>query len=155
MHFKNGFKVYLKYTSLVNSWWNWWVKDLNHFLHFFPIVFRKLQTLKSKHAQKYSWCIFHIHCTEVYLKHISNSAGQNTSTSLHNLWSNGLVVRVQVYQTKDPRLKTTRWLKNCLSLSSFKGQSNEYQRFLGNWWLKVSRHPPLWLCSLQTNELYS
>ena len=41
---------------------------------------------------------------------------------------------------KDPRFKTIRWLKNCLQLSSFKGQSNEYQGFLGTWWLKVSHH---------------
>ena len=58
--------------------------------------------------------------------------------SLHNLWSNGLVVRVQVHQTKDARFKTIRWLKNCLNLSSFTVQSNEYQGFLGTWWLKVS-----------------
>ena len=28
----------------------------------------------------------------------------------------------------------------CLVLSSFKGQSSEYQGFLGMWWLKVSPH---------------
>ena len=67
----------------------------------------------------------------------SISAGQNTNISLHNLWSNGLVVKVQVYQTKDARFKTIRWLKNCLNLPSFEVQSNEYQRFLGTWWLKV------------------
>ena len=50
------------------------------------------------------------------------------------------MVRVQVYQTKDPRFKTKWRLKNCLSLSSFKSQSNEYQGFLGAWWLKVSPH---------------
>ena len=48
------------------------------------------------------------------------------------------MVRVQVYQIKDPRLKTIRWLKKYLSLSPFKGQSNEYQGFLGTCWLKVS-----------------
>ena len=50
------------------------------------------------------------------------------------------MVRVQVYQTKDTRFKTIWWLKNCLRLSSFKGQSNECQGFLGAWWLKVSPH---------------
>ena len=68
----------------------------------------------------------------------SISAGQNTNRTLRNLWRNGVVFRVQVYQTKDPRFKCIRWLKSCLSLSSFKGQSNEYHRFLGTWWLKVS-----------------
>ena len=73
---------------------------------------------------------------EVYLQYSSMSAGQNNSKSSHNLWSKGLVVRVQIYQTKDSRFKTIRWLKNCLSLSPFKDQSNEYQGFLGAWWLK-------------------
>ena len=36
-------------------------------------------------------------------------------TSLHNLWSNDLLVKVQVYQTKDHRFKIIRRLKNCLS----------------------------------------
>ena len=73
-------------------------------------------------------------------KYSSISAGENTNRSLYNLWGNGLVVRAQVYQTKDPRFKTIRWLKNCLSISSFKGQSNKYQEFLRTWWLKVSPH---------------
>ena len=50
------------------------------------------------------------------------------------------MVRVQVYQTKNPRFKTIWWLKNCLNRSSFKGHSNEYQKFVGAWWLKVSPH---------------
>ena len=54
-------------------------------------------------VQKYIWSIAQI------------LAEQNTNKSLHNLWSNGLVVRVQVYQTKDPRFKTIRWLLNCPS----------------------------------------
>ena len=78
--------------------------------------------------------------TEVYLKYSSISARQNTSRGIYNLWSNDLVVRVQVYQTVGPRFKTMRWLKNCISLSSFKGQSNEYQGFLGTWWLKITRY---------------
>ena len=74
------------------------------------------------------------------VQYSSISAGENTNRTLHNLWRNGLVVRIQVYQTKDPRFKTIRWLKNCLCISSFKGQSNEYQGFLETWWLKVSPH---------------
>ena len=50
------------------------------------------------------------------------------------------MVRTQVYQTKDPWFKTIWWLKKCVSLSSFKAQSNEYQGFLEVWWLKVSPH---------------
>ena len=54
-------------------------------------------------VQKYIWSIAEI------------LAEENTNKSLHNLWSSGLVVRVQVYQTKDPRFKTIRWLLNCPS----------------------------------------
>ena len=68
------------------------------------------------------------------------SAGENTHRSLHNLWSNGLVVKAQVYQTKDPRFKSIRWLENRHSISSFKAQSNDYQGFLGTCCLKVSSH---------------
>ena len=73
----------------------------------------------------------------LYLEYSSISAGQNTNKSLHNLWSNGLAVRVLVYQTKDPRFKTIRWLK---AASAFIIQRSiyEYQEFLGTWWLKVS-----------------
>ena len=73
------------------------------------------------------------------MKYSPISAGQNTNIS-YELWINGLVLRVQVYQTKDPRFKTIGWLKNCHNLSSFKVQSNEHQKFLGNWLLKVSLH---------------
>ena len=37
-------------------------------------------------------------------------------------------------------VKTINGLKNSISLSSFEGQSNKYQGFLGTWWLKVSPH---------------
>ena len=50
------------------------------------------------------------------------------------------MVRKQVYQTKDPKFKTIWWMINCLILSSFKGQSYEYQGLLRAWWLKVSPH---------------
>ena len=85
---------------------------------------------------------------EVFLKNSSISIGKNTNKILQDLWSNGLMVRAQVYLTKDLRFKTIKWLKNCLSLSSFKGQSNECQGFLGDSVVKSS----LWLCSLQTIE---
>ena len=68
------------------------------------------------------------------------SARENTSRSLHNLWSNRIVDRVQVYQTRGPRFKTIKWLKNCSRLSFFQGQPNNYQEFLGTFWLKLSPH---------------
>ena len=96
--------------------------------------------MKSKYLQKYTWSILHNWITEVYLKYSSILTGQNTNGSLHSLWSNGLIYRAQVYQTKDLRFKTIGWQKSCHSLSSLKSQSNEYLGFLGAWWLKVS--PP-------------
>ena len=39
MHFKNSFKVYLKYTSLLNSLWTQvYLKDAFHFLNYFNKV---------------------------------------------------------------------------------------------------------------------
>ena len=49
------------------------------------------------------------------------------------------MVGVQVNQTKDPRFKTMV-AEKLPPLSSFKGQSSEYQGFPGTWWLKVSPH---------------
>ena len=70
----------------------------NHFLDYFPIIFIKLQTLELKISLKSILAVYFILrvYTGVYLKYGSISGGQNTSRSSHNLWSNGLVVRVQV-----------------------------------------------------------
>ena len=84
--------------------------------------------------------------TEVYLKYSSTSAGQNTNKSLHNLWSNGLVVKVQVYQTKDTRFKTIRCLKNCLSFHTSK-VNLWISRIPGN--LVVKSKSSKWLYCLQ------
>ena len=91
-------------------------------------------------VQKYIWSI-----------HSSISAGQNTHKSLQNLWSNGLVNRVQVYQTKDPRFKTIRWLKNWLSFHPSK-VNLRISRILGD--LVVKSKSSQWLCCLQKNKLY-
>ena len=48
MHFKNRFKVYLKYTSLLNSWLTKSHTFTNDFLKYFPIIFIKLGTLEVK-----------------------------------------------------------------------------------------------------------
>ena len=136
---KNRFKVYLKYNSLLNSSWNQRILETYKSKLFFN-YFLKFTNFGSQYVSKSILevsFIFRVY-TEVYLNYSSILAGLNTNRSLHNLWSNGLVVRAQVYQTKDPWFKTIRWLKNWLSISSFKGQSNGYQGFLGTWWLKVS-----------------
>ena len=87
----DGLKIYLKHTNL-----------------------RVSQTLEIKISPKLYWKY------TSYLEYGSIFAGQNTNKRLHSLWSNGLVVRVQVYQTKNPRFKTIRWLKNYLSFHSLK-----------------------------------
>ena len=50
------------------------------------------------------------------------------------LWSNGLVVKVLDSQSRGPLFKTTGWPQDLLCLSSFWGQSNEYQEFLETKW---------------------
>ena len=54
-------------------------------------------------VQKYIWSIAQFQQDKILIKVYIIYGG------------NGLVVSVQVYQTKDPRFKTIRWLKNCLS----------------------------------------
>ena len=115
MHFKNRFKVYLKYTSLLISWSTQSILETCKFKLFFCVTNFGNKNISKSILEVYF--IFRVY-TEVYLKYSSISAGQNTNKSLHNLRSNGLVVRVQVYQTKDPRFKTIKWLKNCLSCQS-------------------------------------
>ena len=115
MYFKNRFKVYLKYTSLLNSWctqsiletWNV-ATNLNYF--FSVTNFGNQNISKSIlevyfifRVQKYIWSIAQFQQDKILIKVYIIYGG------------NGLVVSVQVYQTKDPRFKTIRWLKNCLS----------------------------------------
>ena len=50
----------------------------------------------------------------------------------YNSYNNDLVVKALDSQSKARDFKTTGWLEGQLSLSSFPGQSNEYQEFLGN-----------------------
>ena len=109
MRFKNRFKVYLKYNITK------FLMDSVYFLIYLKHYFSLPQTWEIKISLKVYLSIFHIQSAEVCLKYSSISAGQNTNKSLHNLWSNGLVFRVQVYQPKDLRFKIIRWLKICLS----------------------------------------
>ena len=106
----------------------------NYFLNYFPIIFLKVENLKVKISKS----ILEVHFIFRVQQYIRISARQNISRSIHNLWSNDLMVRAQVYQTRCPRLKAIWWLKTCVSLSSFKGQLNEQQGFLEIWWLKIS-----------------
>ena len=97
-------KKYLKPT--------WKILEKYSKKYFFSVTNFGNQNISKSTLEVYF--IFRIY-TEVYLKYSYISAGQNTNKSLHNLWNNGLVVRVQIYQTKDPRFKTISWLKNYFS----------------------------------------
>ena len=44
------------------------------------------------------------------------------------------VVKVLDFQPSGTGFKTVEWLQGQLSLSSFRGQLNEYQEFLGTEW---------------------
>ena len=84
--------------------------------------------------------VYFIFRVQKYIQSISTiSAGQNTNISLYKLWSNGLVVRVQVYQTKDSRFKN-HTVAEKLPQPFILLQSNDYQGFQGTCWLKVSSH---------------
>ena len=93
-------EVYFIAKFLMDSKYTWNIQ--------IEIIFQCDKLWKSKYLQKYIWSILHIWSTDVYLKH------------WHSLRSNGLVVRVQFYQTKDPRFKAIRWLKKCISFHASK-----------------------------------
>ena len=56
---------------------------------------------------------------------------QVTDTDYVSPWSNGLVVKVLDSESRGPVLKTIEWFQSRLSFSSFRGQLNEYQEFVG------------------------
>ena len=49
----------------------------------------------TKFITKFTFRVY----TDVYLEYSSISARQKTSKNMHNLWRNGLMVRMQIYQT--------------------------------------------------------
>ena len=126
MNFKSRFKVHLKNTSLLNSWWTQSELETYNFKLFFNVKNFGNQSISKSILE-----VYFIYSTEVYLKYSSISAGQNTNKSLHNLWSNSLVVRLQVYQTKDSRFKTILWLKNRLSFHPSKVNLMNIKDFRG------------------------
>ena len=154
MHFKNRFKVYLKYALLQNCWWTQSILETYKFKLFFS-YFTKFTNFGNQNIFKIILKVYFIWVQ--YIWSIPQFKQKKvTNKSLYNLWRNGLMDRVQVNQTKDPRFKTIRWLKKCLSLSTCKDQSNENLGCLGNWWLKVSPPTDNWTLSIkwstETNE---
>ena len=107
-------EVYVITKFLMDPKYKWKVQSI--FKIIFQLFSQSCKLSKSKFCPK----VYLKYTSEVYLKYSLNSAGENTSRGLHNLWGNGLVVRVQGYQTRDPTFETIRWLKNWLRLSHFK-----------------------------------
>ena len=56
---------------------------------------------------------------------------QVTDTDYVSPWSNDLVVKVLDSESRGPVLKTIEWFQSRLRFSSFRGQLNEYQEFVG------------------------
>ena len=146
MHFKNRFKVCLKYTSLLNSWWIQSILETYKLKLFFTVT-----NFGNQNISKSIFEVYFIFRVQMYIWSIAQFQQDKTNKSLHNLWSNGLVVRMQVYQIKDPRFKTIRWLKNCLSFHPSK-VNLWISRIPGD--LVVKSKSSQWLCCLQTNKLY-
>ena len=134
MHFKKMFQLYLKYTSLLNFWWTQSILETYFYKSIFKLFsnhFLMFEALEVKLSPKVYLTYALYLKYRIYLNYSSMSAGQNTSRNIHILWSNGLVVRAQVYQTTVTRFKTLRLPKIYISLSWCKSQSNKYQEFLG------------------------
>ena len=93
-------EVYPLLNFLMGSKYTWKNTSTNHFLDYFPIIFIKLQTLEVKisskptcsilifQAQKFIWSIVQFQLDKILVE------------ILQNLWATGLMVRVQVYQTR-------------------------------------------------------
>ena len=131
---------------MVNSWWTQSMLETYRFKLFFSVTKFRNQNISKSILE-----VYFTFTVQNYIWSIAQFQQDKTNKSLHNLWSNGLVVRVQVYLTKDPRFKTIRWLKNCLSFHP----SKVYlwiSRIPGD--LVVKSKSSQWLCCLQTNKLY-
>ena len=86
-------------------------------------------------------CFFKVTCLLCYITQKSRALTDTAAQSLARIathanyrMSNGLVISV-------PALKTTGRLQGLLSLSYFRGRSNEYREFLGPEWLKKKLSP--------------
>ena len=115
MHFKSRFKVYLKYTSLLNSWWTQSILETYKSKLFFN-YFHNVPNFASQNISKSILEVYFIFRVQKYIWSIAQFQQDKILIKVYIIYGgNGLVVSVQVYQTKDPRFKTIRWLKNCLS----------------------------------------
>ena len=105
MHFKNRFKVYLRYTSLLNSWWTQSILEAYKSKLFFNYFHKGYKLCKSKYLQKYtsllnSWwtqSILETYRSKLfsnYFHKVPNFASQNISKSILEVY---FIFRVQKY----------------------------------------------------------
>ena len=71
-----------------------------------------------------------------------NAAVESGFSIISDIWSNDLMVRGLDSQPSGPRFKTSGgWVQCQFILSSFQGQSNEYQKLLGDIVVKSKLSP--------------
>ena len=131
---------------MVNSWWTQSMLETYRFKLFFSVTKFRNQNISKSILE-----VYFTFTVQNYIWSIAQFQQDKTNKSLHNLWSNGLLVRVEVYQSKDPRFKIIRWVKNRLSFHPSK-VNLWISRIAGG--LVVKSKSSQWLCCLQTNELY-
>ena len=131
---------------MVNSWWTQSMLETYRFKLFFSVTKFRNQNISKSILE-----VYFTFTVQNYIWSIAQFQQDKTNKSLHNLWSNGLLVRVEVYQSKDPRFKIIRWVKNRLSFHPSK-VNLWISRIAGR--LVVKSKSSQWLCCLQANELY-
>ena len=131
---------------MVNSWWTQSMLETYRFKLFFSVTKFRNQNISKSILE-----VYFTFTVQNYIWSIAQFQQDKTNKSLHNLWSNGLLVRVEVYQSKDPRFKIIRWVKNRLSFHPSK-VNLWISRIAGR--LVVQSKSSQWLCCLQANELY-
>ena len=131
---------------MVNSWWTQSMLETYRFKLFFSVTKFRNQNISKSILE-----VYFTFTVQNYIWSIAQFQQDKTNKSLHNLWSNGLLVRVEVYQSKDPRFKIIRWVKNRLSFHPSK-VNLWISRIAGS--LVVKSKSSQWLCCLQANELY-
>ena len=131
---------------MVNSWWTQSMLETYRFKLFFSVTKFRNQNISKSILE-----VYFTFTVQNYIWSIAQFQQDKTNKSLYNLWSNGLLVRVEVYQSKDPRFKIIRWVKNRLSFHPSK-VNLWISRIAGS--LVVKSKSSQWLCCLQANELY-
>ena len=113
---KNRFRVYLKYTSLLNSWWTQSIYILETFSctlfsKLLSNYFHKGAGFGRQNLQSILEVYF-IFRIQMYIWSIAQFQQGKILVEVYIIfWSNGLVVSVQIYQSRESRFKTIRWLK--------------------------------------------